>query len=122
MRSEEIQTHRDLIVWQKAIDFVETVYALSGTFPEEEKFGLTSQIRRASVSISSNIAEGAARQSTKEFIRFLYMALGSLSEVETQIIIALRLRFINDISKIAKELETIRKMILNLIKSLKEKL
>lgn len=72
--------HKDLEVWKKSMDLVEDVYALSKFFPNDEKFGLTNQIRRASVSVPSNISEGAARKSDKEFIQFLYIALGSLSE------------------------------------------
>jgi four helix bundle protein len=72
--------HKDLEVWKKSMDLVEDVYALSKFFPNDEKFGLTNQIRRASVSVPSNISEGAARKRDKEFIQFLYIALGSLSE------------------------------------------
>jgi four helix bundle protein len=84
--------HKDLEVWKKSMDLVEDVYALSKFFPNDEKFGLTNQIRRASVSVPSNISEGAARKSDKEFIQFLYIALGSLSELETQYLIAVRLK------------------------------
>ena len=84
--------HKDLEVWIKSMDLVEDVYALSKFFPNDEKFGLTNQIRRASVSVPSNISEGAARKSDKEFIQFLYIALGSLSELETQYLIAVRLK------------------------------
>lgn len=115
------ETHKDLRVWQKSVDLVESIYKLTNEFPEDEKFGLVSQLRRAAVSIPSNIAEGAARRSSKEFIQFLYIALGSLSEVETQITIAVRLHFINDTTIIFEALETIRRMLLALIKSLKEK-
>ena len=87
----EIKTHKDLEVWQKAIDLVEKSYRVTKTFPHEELYGLTSQIRRAAVSIPSNIAEGAARQTSKEYIQYLYIALGSLSELETQFIVAKRI-------------------------------
>ena len=93
---------------------------ISRSFPDAEKFGLTSQIRRAAVSIPSNIAEGAARNSKKDFIRFLYIALGSLAETETQLEIAERLEFIKANSEIAEKIIYIRRMILKLIKSLKE--
>ncbi|MEX0917388.1 MAG: four helix bundle protein [Candidatus Paceibacterota bacterium] len=76
-----IQSYKDLIVWQKSMDFVENVYALSASFPQEEKYGLTSQIQRTAVSISSNIAEGRSRGTRKDFIQFLHISLGSLSEV-----------------------------------------
>ncbi|HVY98433.1 MAG TPA: four helix bundle protein [Dongiaceae bacterium] len=82
--------HQDLSVWQRAMSPVEQVYACSSTFPESERFGLTAQMRRAAVSISSNIAEGAARRSTPEYLRFLSIARGSLSELDTQLQIAVR--------------------------------
>ena len=73
-----MKSHRDLIVWQKSMSFVEEIYNLTKSFPPEEKYGLAAQLRRASVSIPSNISEGAARQGKKEFRQFLYMALGTL--------------------------------------------
>lgn len=78
-----MRPHENLEVWQKAIEFVVLIYTVTKPFPSDEKFGLTSQIRRASVSIPANIAEGAARQSDREFIQFLAIAQGSCSEVET---------------------------------------
>ena len=77
-------THKDLEVWKKSMDLVVDVYKLMKQLPESEKYGLISQIKRSSISIPSNIAEGAGRASTKEFIRFLDIATGSLSELETQ--------------------------------------
>ena len=82
-----MKTHKDLDVWKFAIEFVTNIYKATSDFPDEEKFGLTSQLRRASVAIPSNIAEGAARNHPKEFIQFLYIALSSASEIETQLII-----------------------------------
>lgn len=90
---EFVKSHKDLIVYQKSLDLVEQVYLLTTIFPESEKFGLTSQIRRASISIPSNIAESAGRKHKKEFIQFLYIALGSLNEIETQLEIAKRLGY-----------------------------
>lgn len=110
-----MKTHKDLEIWKNSIDIVEDVYAMTQSFPHEEIYGLTSQIRRASVSIPSNIAEGAARQTDKEFIQFLYMALGSLSELETQVIIALKLGFIKE-DKILQKIEILRKQLLSFIK------
>ncbi len=113
--------HKDLDVWKKSIDFVVTIYKLTERFPKEEIYGLTHQLRRASVSIPSNIAEGAARGSDKEFIHFLYIALGSLSEIETQIIIAKKLGLIKDDKTTLESILSIRKMLLGLIKYLKNK-
>lgn len=95
-----MRKHQELRVWQQTMDLVEQVYAFTKTFPDDEKFGLTSQMRRSAVSIPSNIAEGAARGSTQEFIRFLHISQGSLSELETQLLIAQRLNYIQDISVI----------------------
>ena len=86
-----IKRHRRLSVWQKALELTEHIYVFSRLLPAEEKFGLISQMRRCSVSIPSNIAEGAARHSDKEFLRFLNIAKGSLAELETQIILCSRL-------------------------------
>ena len=88
-----IKTHKDLDVWKLSIQLVKDIYQLTSKFPSEEKFGLVAQIRRAVVSIPSNISEGAARNSDKDYIRFLYISLGSLSEIETQLIIAEELGF-----------------------------
>jgi four helix bundle protein len=87
--------HEDLDVWQEAMALVESIYACSSRFPDSERFGLTSQIRRSAVSIPSNIAEGAARKSRPELIRFLSIARGSLSELDTQLQIAVRLKFVD---------------------------
>jgi four helix bundle protein len=85
--------HASLDVWRDAMDLVECVYATSSEFPGTERFGLTSQLRRSAVSIPSNIAEGAARRSRPEFLRFLSIARGSLSELDTQLAIAVRLGY-----------------------------
>jgi four helix bundle protein len=90
-----LTTDRDLDVWQKAMRLVEAIYALSASFPEQERFGLQSQIRRAAVSIPSNIAEGYGRQARGDYIRQLSVANGSLKEVETQIILAGQLAFVS---------------------------
>jgi four helix bundle protein len=88
-------TYKDLKVWQSAMDLVETIYRVTKTFPKDETYGLTSQMRRASVSVASNIAEGKGRCSDKELMQFLSFARGSLFEVETQIIIASRLNYLD---------------------------
>ena len=92
-RESPKRPHEDLEVWRDAMNLVEQVYGFSAQFPDAERFGLTSQVRRAAVSIPSNIAEGAARRSTPEFLRFLSVARGSLSELDTQYQIAIRLGF-----------------------------
>ena len=90
-----IKRHRRFSVWQKAMELTEHIYLFTQLLPSEEKFGLTSQLRRCSVSIPSNIAEGASRHSDKEFLRFLNIAKGSLAELETQIILCSRLYNLN---------------------------
>ena len=94
-----VQHCSDLIAWQKATDLVIEIYARTEPFPKSEIFGLTNQMRRASVSIPSNIAEGQGRSSKKDFIHFLHIARGSLQELETQIIIAFRLEFLPENSR-----------------------
>jgi four helix bundle protein len=91
----KVKNYQELIVWQKAMDLVEEVYRVSSSFPREEIYGLTSQVRRAAVSIPSNIAEGQGRRTTPDFLRHLSIAYGSLREVETQILIATRLRYVS---------------------------
>ena len=117
-------THKDLEVWQKAIAFVTDIYTQTVSFPREEMYGLVSQLRRSAVSIPSNIAEGAARQSNKEYIQFLYVALGSLMELDTQLIIAKNINFISEETLIELQLkmEEIGKMLNGLIKYRKSKL
>ena len=94
---KKVKSYKDLIVWQKAMDLVELVYQATKRFPREELYGLTNQLRRASVSVPSNIAEGQARNSTAEFRNFLSIARGSLAEVETQLLIAERLHYIDSV-------------------------
>ena len=114
-------THKDLHIWQDGIQLVEMIYKLTALFPASELYGLCSQMRRASVSVPSNIAEGAARQGEKEFIQFLYVALGSLSELETQSIIAQRLNYIED-QQIFESIEALRRKLLNFLKQRKSML
>ncbi len=115
-----MNNHKDLEVWKKSIDLVKDIYKTTQSFPKEEIYGLTNQIRRASVSISSNIAEGAARHHKNEFKQFLYISLGSLSELETQLIISKEINFINaeKFDYLENYLIMIRKMLLGLIKSI----
>ena len=86
--------HKDMEVWKKSIELVTKIYEITKEFPNDEKFGLISQIRRAAISIPSNIAEGAARNSDKELVRFLDISLGSMAELETQLIIAENLKYL----------------------------
>ena len=113
--------YQDLKVWQKAMDLVEIIYELSKSFPDEEKFGLTSQIRRSAVSIPSNIAEGSGRSSKKEFLQFLSIATGSLFELDTQIMITKRTGIIDSTkqSEMSLRIEEIHRMIFGLMNSLK---
>jgi four helix bundle protein len=106
-----------------SMDLVKEIYTLTDTFPTYEQFGLTSQLRRASVSVPSNIAEGSARNGNKEFINFCYISLGSLSEIETQIIIAYELNFLEDTvtQSVLQKIELIRKKLLNFIIYLKKR-
>jgi four helix bundle protein len=115
-----VRTHNDLDVWKKAMDLAAQVYSLTTRFPKEELYGLTSQIRRSAVSIPSNIAEGAARHSRKEFIQFLHIASGSVAELETQLLLAIRMGFIPGDS-IISHVEEVRKPLLGLLRSLKKK-
>lgn len=101
----KIRTHKDLDVWNKSMDLAFDLYSMTKDFPKEEVYGLTSQIRRSIVSIASNIAEGAARGSKKEFIQFLYISLGSIAELETQLLLAKRLEYLSSdavFSEVAK--------------------
>ena len=116
-----IRSHKDLDAWKNAIDLVVDIYKCAENFPSEERFGLKSQICRAAVSIPSNIAEGAARISSNEFAHFLSIAMGSLSEVETQIIIAQKLSYIDDINPFLKKMSLIRAQIIGLRNSLEKK-
>jgi len=110
--------HEALDVWQKAMHLVELVYACSSTFPDRERFGLTSQIRRAAVSVPSNIAEGAARRSTPEFLRFLSISRGSLSELDTQLQIAARLGYTKLSAEISDRIDDIFSMLTGLMNAL----
>ena len=116
-----MNSHKDLNVWKNAVSFVSDIYKITESFPYSELFGLTNQIRRAAVSIPSNIAEGAARMSQKEFNQFLSIALVSSVEVETQLLIAMNLQFISTekYNELSIKIDDIRKMLIGLKKSLK---
>lgn len=120
MNTKTVKTFKDLLVWQKSVSLVEVVYNFTSSFPKEEIYGLTSQMRRASISIASNIAEGSSRKTTKEFIRFLSIANGSLMELETQLIIAEKLQMLskNNCGLAIEKIDEISRMINSLINSL----
>ncbi len=113
---------KELLVWQKSIDFVTEIYKITETFPKDETFGLKSQIRRASVSIPSNIAEGNSRRSKPDYLQFLKISRGSCAEVETQLIISRNLNFLKEenYQKLNQDIIEISKMLNGLINSLKE--
>jgi four helix bundle protein len=113
-----LKTHKDLTVWQESRKLVKEIYSLTSKFPKDEIYSLTAQIKRATISIPSNIAEGAARNSNKEYVHFLYISLGSVAELDTQLIIAKDLSFIDekDFSEISEKLDKIGKMLSGLIK------
>lgn len=119
-----IQSHRDLVAWQKAIEMGLPIYSLTKGFPEHEKFGLTSQIRRASVSVASNIAEGYGRGRSNDYLRFLTMARGSLCEIDTQLYFALRLGYTNesDHQVALKECKDCGRVLAGLIRSIEDNL
>lgn len=114
--------HKDLDVWKGSISFVSEIYRISSSFPKGELFALVSQIRRAAVSIPSNIAEGAARNYKTEFIQFLYISLGSLAEVETQLIISENLNYVKgiDLGVLEDNIKLLRAQLSGLIKYLKQ--
>jgi four helix bundle protein len=116
----EIRDYRDLKVWQRAMELAESIYALSQSLPKEEAYGLSSQMRRAAVSVASNIAEGSARRSKPEFARFINIASGSLAELETQLTLAQRIGFIARPEAIFQHTEEIGKMLYALQRSLTE--
>jgi four helix bundle protein len=116
-----MNSYKELKIWQKAMLLAERVYFISKHLPDDEKFGLVSQVKRCSVSIPSNIAEGAGRNSKKEFIHFLSIANGSTTELETQLILLIRLKFVSEkeINKILELCAEIKKMNYSLQNSLK---
>ena len=120
MEKQTITTYKDLIVWQKSIELVNEVYAVTRRFPKEEMFGLTNQIRRAAVSIPANIAEGWGRSSTKNYVQFIKISLGSLFELETLIIIAQDQSYIEEHvkNKTSEEIAEIGKMLNKLMQNL----
>ena len=123
MSRQSARTYRDLKVWKRGMGLVERVYRLTRPFPKSEKFGLSSQLRQAAVSVPSNIAEGWGRNATGAFVRFLRIAHGSLAEVETQLTIARRLGYVEERvhKELLEKLTTERKMVLSFIRSLEQR-
>jgi four helix bundle protein len=115
---DKIVSHKDLIVWQKAITLACKVYAATINLPRDERFGLQAQMRRAAVSIASNIAEGSARRSRMEFIQFLHIARASLAEVETQFLIAVQQRLLTDSDATLEQISEVGRLLNGLIRSL----
>ncbi|MEI7597546.1 MAG: four helix bundle protein [Bacteroidota bacterium] len=115
--------HKELDVWKNAVDLSVDIYKIISTFPNDEKYGLSSQIKRSAISIASNIAEGCGRKSDKELINFLHISMGSLAELETQIIIAERIELISNLNKIHldEKIEITGKLIMGFIRYLKNK-
>ena len=118
--STKIKSFKDLKIWKRGMKLVEDIYTNTRTFPKEEVYGLTSQLRRSAISIPSNISEGFARFHNKEYKQFLYMSLGSSAELTTQIIIASRLGYIDNVNSdnLLHDVEEISKMTMGLIKKL----
>lgn len=117
--TEKIKNFRDLNIWRKGIEIVEDVYKTTKSFPKDELYGLTSQMRRCAVSIPSNTAEGFARKHNKEYKQFLHIALGSCAELETQLEIASRLKYINEQKEgLLEKINHVTRMTMNLVKCL----
>ena len=116
-----MKAHHRLKVWERSIELVEQIYKLTERFPKEELYGLTTQMRRSAISIPSNIAEGFKRYHNKEFKQFLHIAQGSAAELETQLIIAKELKFINQatLENISIKIDSLNKMISSLMNKLK---
>ena len=114
---ERVKSYKDLEVWKRSIAMAECIYSATKNFPEKENFSLTSQMRRAAVSVPSNLAEGPARKHTKEFVQFIHHSLGSLAELDTQTIIACRVGYLKDSESAAISAE-LRKMMYGLINKL----
>ncbi|HVW58321.1 MAG TPA: four helix bundle protein [Rhizobiaceae bacterium] len=118
--SGQIRDYRDLIVWKEAMDIAEQVYSLTRSFPREEAFGLTSQMRRSAVSIPSNIAEGFGRAQRRSFVQFLRIAQGSLKELETQMLLAARVGLLSaeQVTAVTAQTERLGKRLVQFVRSL----
>lgn len=119
-----LKSFKDLVVWQRSFQLCKRVYQITRAFPADERFGLTAQLRRATVSIPSNIAEGYGRGTTRDYVRFLWTANGSVAEVETQLLLAKELEFLRpeDATNTLSSLAEVERMLAALIKSLEERI
>jgi four helix bundle protein len=119
-----METHKDLRVWQQSIEMVTSIYKMTKAFPKDEIFGLVSQMRRAAVSVPSNIAEGYARGTDKETLHFLRISSGSMSEIETQLMLSLKLGYIGQetYSELSEQITSVWKQLNALISSIKKRL
>jgi len=120
----KVRSYQDLSVWQKAMDLVVTIYKATSAFPKTETYGLANQLRRAAISVASNIAEGSAKRSTREFIRFINIASGSVAEMQTQTILSQRLDYFDAVTyaRVIQSVDEIGRMLHGLQESLREKL
>lgn len=116
----KIESHRDLIVWQKSVELVTECYRVTSSFPSDERFGLTSQLRRSAVSVPANIAEGKGRGTTNNFVNFLSIASGSLTELDTHLVIANKLGYITKetLNELEARMDEVGRMLTGLRKSL----
>jgi four helix bundle protein len=114
--------HTQLKAWQEAIELSKELYLITAKFPAEERYGITSQIRRSAVSVPANIAEGSARGSKKEMLRFLFIAMGSLAELETLLLIAFNIGYLTDFDKLNKQITRERSLIIGLQRAIKQKI
>ena len=119
-----VRHYRDLIVWQKSFDLANHIYEATHHFPKDERYGLSSQIRRAAVSIPSNIAEGSSREGTKEFLHFISITKGSLAEIETQLMLAEKRSYLSteSLNQLLKQTDEISRMLTALKRKLQESL
>lgn len=118
------KSYKELDIWKKGIEVVNRIYTITSKFPKEELYGITAQMRRSSVSIPANIAEGFARQHNREYRQFLYIALGSCAELETQIIVSLEQKYLlkKDYEELSELLDHESRMLMNMIKSVSRSL
>jgi four helix bundle protein len=123
MESPSRHSHKDLIVWRKALDLAALIYRITARFPRFELFGLASQIRRAAVSVPSNIAEGTARRTTREFVAFLHFARGSLAELETQVLLATQVGYLNEVEALQTQhsIDEVGRLINGVLRGLKKR-